>query len=117
MEARKRTCNKDQLNPVHASATVFFFLPFFFFSKERKDINLQPRLVDYQFFFQNFFWRPATFTIFGRDLYKQKGLDEGNRTIERISSRQNANQLFGGVTESGWWLRAKSSHPELTNFD
>lgn len=68
-------------------------------------------------FFPKFFLETCHFRIFGRDLYKQKGLDEGNRTIERISSRQNANQLFGGVTESGWWLRAKSSHPELTNFD
>lgn len=62
---------------------------FFFFEREKKeeDINLQPCLMDYEFFF--FFLRRNSYStngIFGRDLYKQKD-DRENFEGENLVSK------------------------------
>lgn len=62
------------------------------------------------------FFRKQPNAIFGRDLYEQKTILGGGKFSQQMRE-STFQKSVRGVTESGWWPWAKSSRPELTNFD
>lgn len=116
----KPQTNLQQRNPAesgrHASATISFF---FRFERDKKEetINLQPcLLLDRENFSPFFETENIPNAIFDRDLYEQKTILGGGKFSQQMRE-STFQKSVRGVTESGWWPWAKSSRPELTNFD